>query len=119
VITSIRNPKVAAALRLHKRAFRERERAFLVEGVQALDEALSMSRGSLSTLFHTVPSHDLVERAREAAGAAADVEDAPAAQIALGHEDVDQLPPVLVDRSQPIVVLRKRAEVRRAPNAHQ
>src|SRR5215207_4472297 len=66
MITSIRNPKVAAALRLHKRAFRERERAFLVEGVQALDEVLSMSRGSLSTLFHTVPSHDLVERAREA-----------------------------------------------------
>ena len=67
MITSIRNPKVAAALKLHKRAFRERERAFLVEGVQALDEALSMSRGSLSALFHTVPSHDLVERAREAA----------------------------------------------------
>ena len=32
MITSVRNPKVAAALKLHKRAFRERERAFLVEG---------------------------------------------------------------------------------------
>ena len=36
MITSVRNPKIAEALKLHKRAFRERERAFLVEGVQAL-----------------------------------------------------------------------------------
>ena len=28
MITSVRNPKVAAALKLHKRAYRERERAF-------------------------------------------------------------------------------------------
>ena len=41
MITSVRNPKIAEALKLHKRAFRERERAFLVEGVQALGEALS------------------------------------------------------------------------------
>ena len=81
MITSIRNPKVAAALRLHKRAFRERERAFLVEGVQALDEALSMSRGSLSTLFHTVPSHDLVERAREAGIAMVHVSDEVMARL--------------------------------------
>jgi len=64
VITSVRNPKVAAALKLHKRAFRERERAFLVEGVQALGEALSIPGGGISTLFHTEPSHPLVERAR-------------------------------------------------------
>src|SRR5215207_11614498 len=64
VITSVRNPKVAAALRLHKRAFREHERAFLVEGVQVLGEALSMPRDAISTLFHTEPLHPLVERAR-------------------------------------------------------
>lgn len=63
MITSIRNPRVAAALRLHKRTFRERERSFLVEGVQALSEALSIP-GGLSSLFHTDPSHPLVERAR-------------------------------------------------------
>ena len=66
MITSVRNPKVAAALRLHKRAFRERERAFLVEGVQALGEALSMPGGGISTLFHAQPSHVLIERAQAA-----------------------------------------------------
>jgi RNA methyltransferase, TrmH family len=65
VITSVRNPKVAEALKLHKPAFRERERAFLVEGVQALGEALS-TPGGISTLFHADPSHALVERARAA-----------------------------------------------------
>ena len=40
MITSVRNPRVAAALRLHKRAFRERDRAFLVEGTGAVEEAL-------------------------------------------------------------------------------
>jgi len=48
VITSVRNPKIAEALKLHKGAFRERERAFLVEGVQALGEALS-TPGGIST----------------------------------------------------------------------
>ena len=65
MITSVRNPKIAEALKLHKRAFRERERAFLVEGVQALGEALS-TPGGISTLFHEDPSHALVERARAA-----------------------------------------------------
>jgi TrmH family RNA methyltransferase len=39
VITSVHNPKVAAAVRLKKRAFRERNRRFLVEGAQAVGEA--------------------------------------------------------------------------------
>lgn len=65
MITSIRNPRVARALRLHKRVFRERERNFLVEGVQALGEALSM-RSGITTLFHVQPSHTLVDRARRA-----------------------------------------------------
>lgn len=65
MITSVRNPRVAAALKLHKRAFRERERAFLVEGAQVLGEALASGR-ALSSLFHTEPSGDLVRRAAEA-----------------------------------------------------
>jgi RNA methyltransferase, TrmH family len=65
VITSVRNPRVAAALKLHKRAFRERERAFLVEGARVLGEALASGR-ALSSLFHTEPSGDLVRRAAEA-----------------------------------------------------
>jgi len=63
VITSLRNPKVAAAVRLKKRAFRETDRAFLVEGAQAVGEALSAAAG-ISTLFHT-ELHPLVARARE------------------------------------------------------
>ena len=62
MITSVRNPKVAAAIRLHKRAFRERDRAFLVEGAQPVTEALGRP-GGLTTLFHTDPAHPLVERA--------------------------------------------------------
>jgi RNA methyltransferase, TrmH family len=64
VITSVRNPRVAAALKLHKRAFRERERAFLVEGAQVLGEAIASGRG-VSTLFHTDPPGELVRRAAE------------------------------------------------------
>jgi RNA methyltransferase, TrmH family len=65
VITSVRNPRVAAAIRLHKRAFRERDEAFLVEGIQPVSEALARP-GGLSSLFHTDPSHPLVERASAA-----------------------------------------------------
>ena len=82
MITSVRNPKVAAALKLHKRAFRERERAFLVEGVQALGEALSMPGGGISTLFHREPSHPLVERARAGGVATAHVSDDVMARLA-------------------------------------
>jgi len=62
VISSIHNPKVAAALRLKKRSFRERDREFLVEGAQAVGEALDAA--ALSFLFHTEP-HPLVVRARD------------------------------------------------------
>ncbi len=68
MITSPRNPKVAAALRLKKRTFRERERRFLVEGAQAVGEALDHPAGLLA-LFHTDPGHPLVARA---AGSGAD-----------------------------------------------
>jgi RNA methyltransferase, TrmH family len=63
VITSARNPKLAAALRLHKRSFRERDGAFLVEGAHAVAEAIDGPRG-LSRLFHAEPAHPLVGRAR-------------------------------------------------------
>ncbi len=45
MISSLRNPKVAAAARLKKRALRERDRAFLVEGAQAVGEALGVKFG--------------------------------------------------------------------------
>lgn len=64
MLTSVRNPKVAAALRLTKRAFRERDRAFLVEGAQAVKEALGRA-GGLTALFCTDPSHPLARRAAE------------------------------------------------------
>jgi len=62
VITSVRNPKVAAAVRLKKRAFRERDRRFLAEGAQAVAEALGRD-GGVDALFHTDPGHPLVDRA--------------------------------------------------------
>jgi TrmH family RNA methyltransferase len=65
VITSTRNEKVAAALRLKKRALRERERRFLVEGAQAVGEALTQPDG-LTRLYHTDGAHPLVEDARSA-----------------------------------------------------
>ena len=65
MITSVRNPKVARALRLHKRTFRDSDRAFLVEGAQAVGEALG-APGALDVLFHTQGVHPLLTRAREA-----------------------------------------------------
>lgn len=48
MLTSIKNPKVAGAVRLKKRAFREEDRRFLVEGAQCVGEALAGSAGLLS-----------------------------------------------------------------------
>lgn len=62
MISSPRNPRVAAALRLGRRAFRDEDRAFLAEGAQAVGEALDAA--ALTTLFCTDPAHPLVERAR-------------------------------------------------------
>ena len=50
MLTSAKNPKVVAAVRLKKRALREEERAFLVEGAQGVGEALA-EEGRLRTLF--------------------------------------------------------------------
>jgi TrmH family RNA methyltransferase len=62
VISSLHNPKVAAGLRLKKRALRERDRVFLVEGAQAVGEALAAT--GLTTLFASEP-HPLLARALE------------------------------------------------------
>jgi len=65
VITSLKNPRVAEALKLRKRGLREARREFLVEGPQAIGEAVL--RG-LSVLFYTPDEglHPVIGRAREA-----------------------------------------------------
>src|ERR1700730_10217831 len=51
----VHSPRLKAARRLTKRAFRQRERAFLAEGPQAVAEALSCG-AKVSDLFVTVPA---------------------------------------------------------------
>ncbi|WP_067172188.1 TrmH family RNA methyltransferase [Microtetraspora niveoalba] len=51
-LTNIRSPRVKAARRLAKRAFRDRDRAFLAEGPQAVREALTLD-GVTVELFAT------------------------------------------------------------------
>lgn len=63
MLTSIRNPKVAAAVRLKKRAFREEDRRFLVEGAQGVGEALELP-GNLLSLFVIDDLDPLAVRAR-------------------------------------------------------
>jgi RNA methyltransferase, TrmH family len=65
VITSLKNPKVAAAVRLKKRAFRETDGRFLVEGPQSVREALA-SGAVVDVLFHGGPPDERVEAARRA-----------------------------------------------------
>ncbi len=65
MITSLKNPKVAAAVKLKKRAFRERDGRFLIEGAQGVGEALA-SRVRLLSLFHAADGHELVDRAARA-----------------------------------------------------
>ena len=61
--TGVHSPRLKAARRLTKRAFRQRERAFLAEGPQAVAEAFSCG-AQVTDLFVTVPArtrhHDLV-----------------------------------------------------------
>jgi TrmH family RNA methyltransferase len=63
MITSLKNPKVAAAVRLKKGAFRDADRRFLVEGPQGVREALA-SGAAVDVLFHRGSPDDLVEAAR-------------------------------------------------------
>jgi TrmH family RNA methyltransferase len=68
-LTSIRSPRVKAAKRLAKRAFRRRERRFLAEGPQAVREALAIP-GGLVELYTTADAEsrhrELVEAAERA-----------------------------------------------------
>jgi TrmH family RNA methyltransferase len=65
VLTSARNPKVVAAVRLKKRALREEDRCFLVEGAQAVAEALT-DQGRLLSLFVSDALDPLAVRATQA-----------------------------------------------------
>ena len=65
MLTSLKNPKVAAAARLKKRAFRDEDRRFLIEGAQAVREALE-EPGRLGALFTTDDLDPLTVRARQA-----------------------------------------------------
>src|ERR1051325_7180766 len=65
VISSTKNPKVAAAARLRKRAFRDEDRRFLVEGAQGVREALSTDPPAIDTLFVADELHELAIRGRE------------------------------------------------------
>jgi RNA methyltransferase, TrmH family len=62
-LSSARTPRLRAARRLTKRAFRQRERAFLAEGPQAVAEAFRCG-AQVTDLFVTAPArgrhHDLV-----------------------------------------------------------
>jgi TrmH family RNA methyltransferase len=64
VLSSARNPKVAAAMRLRKRAYREEDRRFLVEGAQGIREALGPPL-ALESLFTSVDDDPLAVRARQ------------------------------------------------------
>jgi RNA methyltransferase, TrmH family len=65
VLTSAKNQKVVAAVRLKKRTLREEERRFLVEGAQAVSEALA-EEGRLLSLFVSDELDPLAVRARQA-----------------------------------------------------
>jgi TrmH family RNA methyltransferase len=65
LLTSLKNPKVSAAARLKKRAFRDEARSFLVEGAQAVGEALEREPCGLTGLFVDDPVSALAVRASE------------------------------------------------------
>jgi TrmH family RNA methyltransferase len=56
VLTSLKNPKVSAIARLKKRAFRDQTRSFLVEGAQAVTEALGRDPCGLDALVVDDPA---------------------------------------------------------------
>ena len=60
-ITSVRSPRVQAVRRLHRRSARVAERRFVVEGPQAVREAMR----DLLELYVTDPEHALAVEARE------------------------------------------------------
>jgi RNA methyltransferase, TrmH family len=65
VLTSLKNPKVSVVARLKKRAFRDEQRAFLVEGAQAVGEALERDPPGLTALIVDDPVRPIAVRAGE------------------------------------------------------
>jgi RNA methyltransferase, TrmH family len=82
LITSTKNKQVAAAVRLKKRAFRERDRRFLAEGAQAVREAVQA--GAAEVVFYVSEpgggSHPEAAHAEEAG-----VPALPVAQPVMSH----------------------------------
>jgi RNA methyltransferase, TrmH family len=76
MISSVRNPRVAEAVKLRKRGLRDDRRRFLVEGAQAVEEALRAG-AAVSELFVGPESavHPAVARAREAGVPVTEVSD--------------------------------------------
>ena len=54
MITSTQNRRVSAAARLRKRGLRDQDRRFLVEGAQAVGEAVDA--GAVESVFHILGS---------------------------------------------------------------
>ncbi len=69
MITSVSNKRVAKAVRLKKRAIRETDRRFLVEGAQGVTEAVA-SGVPVHEVFHTPGSAERLSPVLERAGAA-------------------------------------------------
>ena len=65
MLTSLKNPKVAAVARLKKDAARERERSFLVEGAQGISEALERDPPGVVALLAVDPLDPLAVRASQ------------------------------------------------------
>ena len=63
MLTSARNPKIASAARLRKRALRDHDRRFLLEGSQAVGEALDSGR--LESLFTSDDLAPIALKARQ------------------------------------------------------
>ena len=65
MLTSLKNPKVAAAARLKKGAARDQDRSFLVEGAQGISEALDREPPGIVSLLVGDPLDVLAVRASE------------------------------------------------------
>jgi len=66
VLSSLKNPKIAAVARLRKRAHREKDRRFLVEGAQGVREALAEDPVRLELLCTADPLDPLAVAASRA-----------------------------------------------------
>jgi RNA methyltransferase, TrmH family len=69
-LTSLRSPRVVAAKRLGKRAFRARERRFLAEGPQAVREAVAAHAAGRDIVYELFVTRDAAARHAEMVGAA-------------------------------------------------